>query len=62
VDTLRKDNEELRNLIRGKLSHNNDDQSNIPTLNNDNYSTKNFNNLNQTNIIRVNKFKLIKNK
>lgn len=56
MDTLRKDNEELRNLIKGKLN-NNEDHSNLPTLNNDNYSTKNLNNLNQTNIIRVNKFK-----
>lgn len=61
---MRKDNEELRNLIRGKFNNNDDqnqnyyNQSNLPTLNNDNNSTKNFgNNLNQTNIQRVNKYK-----
>lgn len=55
---MRKDNEELRNLIRGRFDH---DQSNLPTLNNDNYSNKGYqtyqNPLNQTNLIRVNNFK-----
>ena len=59
VESLRKDNEELRNLIRGKLDGNdqsNYHQSNVNTMNND--SIKNFQNpLNQTGINRVNKFK-----